>query len=758
MGAKKQTVGFRYLWTLQMGLCRGPVNSIADITVGGISVLNGDEEICLDESGQLYLINKPELFGGDEKEGGVKGPIYFYNGASDQVLQGAVNTAVGTLPDIETALGGDVPNFRGVVTAWFDGLITTLNPYPKEWAFRIRRTSAGWHNNAPFYPFRATITLQSESGGLIRAMNGSHILYEINTNPEWGRGMPADLIDENSYIYAANQLCQEGLGICLPWFRQETIKEFIPQVINHIGGVQYVDRTTGKMTLRLIRDDYDPDTLPVFAPGTGLLRIEEDDASSEETAYNEIVVKGFDPTTKEEIAVTVQNLASIQSLGEIISNTIVYKGIPTRALLGRIAERELGVQQGLRKFSCVFDRRAYKLAPGMPFKIAHPGKGIAEIIVRAGEIRERPVANGNNEIEMSVIQDVFAMPDASYIEPPGRIWTPPNFEAAPALESRLLEVNWRDYYIRSEAADRDAVDANTSFIATVARPPAGVATQGYDLATKATGEDYVNQTRGGFTARTALAANVAPLDTAMTFVGDLAAFSAEFNAGDVILIDDEQMSLLTFDSVTGAATVKRGVADTIPAAHLADASVWLVDDEMVSDGREYVDGETVNAKVLTRTATDLLDLADATELTVETNQRLFRPYPPGNVQVDAISIYAPRGEAPEPVLTWTHRDRLVQADTAVGHEEGSVGPETGVEYRIRIYAEDNVTLLNTYDVGTVDTWTYLAVDQGTDGAGNLVFMEMVSVRDGLESTFPYRFQVVLNGGWGYGYGLNYGGA
>lgn len=755
MGVKKQTVGYNYYWTLQMGIGRGPVNEVADITVGGLSVLDGNP-ICLNEGGQLVLINKPDLFGGEQKEGGIKGPLYLYNGARNQTLQGTIPTAVGTLPDIAATLGGDVPNFRGVVTGWFDGLVCSLNPYPKEWAFRVRRTTAGWYDNEVFYPQKATITLQSESGGLIRGMNGAHILYEINTNPEWGRGMPAELLDHNSYVYAANLLCDEGLAICLPWFRQESIKDFIPIIINMIGGVQYVDRTTGKMTLRLIRNDYDEATLPVFGPDSGLLRIEEDDASGEETAYNEIIVKGFDPTTKEEIAVTLQNLASIQSLGEIISNTIEYRGIPTRALLARIAQRELRLQQGLRKLRCYFDRRGYQIAPGMPFKINFPSKGIANLIVRAGDINEANLVEG--EIQMNVVQDVFGMPLASFVTPTAPTWSPPNFAAEPALDQRLLEVNWRDYYIRSTQADRDAVDEGTSYIATVAAPPAGVATQGYDLATKAAGEEYEVQINGGFTARLTLTAAIQPLATTITLTGNLAGFDTEFKTGMVILVDDEQMSITTFDAVTGDATVKRGVADTIPAAHDSGAVVWLVDDEMVSDGREYADGELVNAKVLTRTSSDLLDLADAVELSVTVGQRVFRPYPPGDLKVDAVSIYSLIGEHPEPVLAWAHRDRIVQADTSVGHTEGSVGPEAGVSYRIRVYAQDGVTLLNTYNVGSVATWTYLAADQATDGNPSVVWMEMVSVRGGLESFFSYRFRVVLKGGWGYGYGLNYGGA
>lgn len=747
MGKGSQTIGYRYLWSLQGGIGRGPVNQIKDITVGGLSVMNDGEMICLDQGGQLYLINKPELFGGDEKEGGVKGPIYFYNGARDQELQPAIPTAVGTLPDIAATLGGDVPNFRGVVTWWFDGLVCSLNPYPKEWAFRLARTNAGWWDENPWYPEKATIGMFSESGGYIHAMNAAHILYEINTNPEWGRGMPAELLDENSYIYAANTLCGEGLGLCLPWFRQETIKDFIPIIIDHIAGAQYVDRSTGKMTLRLIRNDYDPDDLPVFGPDSGLLRVDEDEASSDETAYNEIIVQGFDPTTKEDISVTLQNLASYQSLGEIISNTISYKGFPTRDLVARAAQRELKMQQGLRRLTCYFDRRAWKIAPAMPFKINMPSKGINNLIVRAIDIDDTSPIDG--EIKMKVVQDVFAMPDTSFVTPSPPTWTPPNFTATPSPESRLLEVSYRDFYLRSTQAQKDSLVDGTSMVATVAKVPTDSQAQGYDLATKASGEEYEDRLRGGFTAWTSLDEDILPLDDAFTLTGNLTNFGGEFEPGMAILVDNEQMELTTFDEETGAATVKRGVADTIPAVHSAGATVWLIDDEMVSDGRFYEDGETVNAKVLTRTSSDLLPLEDATELEVEVDQRIFRPYPPGDVQIDALSVFHSDFDEdypvlhPEPVLTLAHRDRLVQADTLVGHEEASIGPEDGVTYRVRVYHSNGVTLLNTYDFSG-DTWTYEAADQYDDGDNDAVFFQIASVRDDLESLFQYNVFILLN--------------
>lgn len=745
MGSKKQTIGYRYFFSLHMGLGRGPINEIAEIRVGDIPAYTAS--ISLADGGKLVTINKPDLFGGEKKEGGIQGPLYCYNGAANQNLQPALSTGLGTLPSIASSLGGDVPNFRGVVTLWFDGMVAAMNPYPKEWSFRVRRHTAGWFDENPWYPAKARIVLYSENGGDIHAMNGAHMLYEINTNPEWGRGMPADLIDENSYIAAANQLCAEGVGLCIPWFRQENIKDFIPVIIDHIGGVQYVDRETGKLTLRLIRGGYDPEDLPLFTPDTGLLDIIDDDASSEETAYNEIVIIGFDPTTKEDIQVRVHNLAAIQSQGEIISNTIEYRGFATRTLCARAALRELKVQLPLRKMTVMLDRRGWRIAPGMPFRISHPGKGISNMIIRAGEVNDGTLTDG--KVRVKSVQDIFGMPETSFIEPPGTGWTPPDFTAVPSPEVRLYEVNWRDYYRVTSAADQDAVDAGASFVALLAKDPPGVQTQGFDVLTSLTSGSYdlSEVSTVGFTNYLTLFADIGPLDTELEVADEnIVAFMQEFEAGMAVMIDDEQMEFVAFDDITRLATLKRGVADTIPAAHLADSTIWLIDDELGSNGQEYQDGETVYGKALTRTSTDVLDESAATEVSIEADQRVFRPYPPGDVKVDGDSIYDLLSVTyAEPVLTWAHRDRKLQADMLVGHVEGSVGPEPGTTYNIRVYAEDGVTLLSETDVGAVDTWTYDAALQSADGDPAEVWMELESKRDDVSSFFLYRFNLILGG-------------
>lgn len=756
-GLSKTTIGYTYFMSLHIGLGRGPLNQVAEIQVG--ERVAYPQAIDISNAGQAFVIDKPDLFGGKKKEGGIVGPAYLYNGAADQVLQPALPSVLGTLPSIESSLGGDVPSFRGVTTLWFDGQVTSMTPYPKSWSFRVRRYSAGWYNNDPWYPAKARVVLRNAKDEDIFAMNGIHILYEVNTNPEWGRGMPPELIDENSFIVAANQICSEGLGLCIPWFRRETIKEFIPVIIDHLGAVQYISRETGKLTVRLIRDDYVANDLPIFTPDTGLIGLEDDDAGSEETAYNEIIVVGYDPTTREDIQVRVQNLAAIQAQGEIISNTVEYRGLATRALCARAAQRELKTQLPLRRMTVILDRRGWRIAPGMVFRVQYPEKGIANIILRAGECTDYGNKN-NGRIVIKAVEDIFGMPETSFVQPPSGEWVPPNFDAVPPTDSRLYEVNWRDYVLRSEPADQDAIDLGTSYVSMLAESPGGTA-QEFDLISKLATESYADRepVTGGFISTLELAADIEPLDTSLEVVNaNIAAWMTEFVPGMAVLIDDEQIEFTAFDDVTRIATIKRGVADTIPAAHTTGATIWMIDDELVSDEREYADGDTVYAKALTRTSTDLLPEAEGTEVSLEMNQRVFRPYPPGDVQVDGDSIYVLVGEHPEPVLTWSHRDKKAQGATLVGHLDAGVGPPAGLTYVIRVFSDDGLTLLSEHDVGSVDTWTYTGALQYDDGYPSRVVMTLSAKQDDVESYFAYVFNVIIQSGYGYGYGLNYGGA
>lgn len=78
-GSKSVTVGYRYYAGMHLALCHGPVDSLNKIVVGERTAWSGS----LTSSGQI-TINQPDLFGGDDREGGIVGAVDLVMGnASD---------------------------------------------------------------------------------------------------------------------------------------------------------------------------------------------------------------------------------------------------------------------------------------------------------------------------------------------------------------------------------------------------------------------------------------------------------------------------------------------------------------------------------------------------------------------------------------------------------------------------------------------------------------------------------------------------
>lgn len=810
-GGGSQVIGYHYMLTVVMNLCRGPINEMVEIEIGEETAWRGR---ATDSTPQK--IGQPNLFGGEKREGGIQGAFRLLQGASDQVLPGdTLVSGIGlrgpvkstVIKNLKTLIGIPMGEMRGYVTLVYDGLLTSISPYPKEWKMRVRRHTAGWYGGAAWYPAKArvrmmgdgdysgmngkvsrderlakafakylespitgrpfTIILKMASSGdlsiprvnqSIEAMNPAHIIYQCITDPHWGAGKPYEEIDENSFILAANKLCEEGFGLCFTWSRQEDVDTFIQVVIDHIGGVVYNDRETGKYVLKLIRDDYNIEELPVYKFGTGLLRIEEEDNASDVEGINEVIVKGRDPINNEPFEVRVQNIASAQARGEIVSESKEYKGLPTRALGLRVAQRDLrAYSTGLKRFRVVLDRRAWKITPGSVIRVQAPEYGLADLVVRVGEVDYGDV--DNREISCRVIEDVFGMPATSFVEPTPGDFGDGEIFPLPAPKSELLEAGYRDMYRYLGSAGVGMVPETSAMLMQMALSP-GAAYTIYDLETRAIGETTWRTTyEQNFNAFAVLLDPITAGDTALTFEDNFGI--DESFVGKALLLGGPGGEIVRFESYIDEThiTVARGCADTVPQAHPTLTNVWVLDDTPGFDGREYAAGETVESQLLTRTRNALLleEYSPLHQLTLDGRHVL--PYPPGDVRVDGTSILELNAVYPEPVLTWEPRNRLTQADQLVPFTEPGVAAEDGTTYRIRIYnPADMATPLRTETGITATTWTYSAAMQGADAAPYSVVVRLDSERAGLTSWQAHEFTVQLSGGYGLAYGWDYGGA
>lgn len=761
MGSAKggQTIGFHYLFSVLFGVGRGAVNCLTHIKVSDKIAWQGGVS-----DNSVQTINQPDLFGGAQKEGGIQGLFRNFMGKPNQVLPGAsAPTFVGStgpyktgvLPDVKASVGGRVGEFRGRHLVWFDGLMSSMNPYIKEWSFRRWRTTAGWHNDDPWYPQKATIYLKN---GAIRAMNPAHIVYQCITDPAWGRGRDPSELSEPSFIYAANTFCSEQFGLCMQWMRTDEIGSFIKTVIDHGAMAMYTDRETGLINLKLIRDDYDPDEIPHFTIDSGLLEINEDDSASSSAIVDEVIVEGKDPITDQAIEGRSHNLAVRRFRGGATTSKLSYPGLPTIDLCNRVAERDKNAgAAGLRKFTVKLDRAGFRIYPGSVFKITYLPRGLQGIVLRAGEIDDGNMING--EITIRCAQDVYSLPLKSFITPVENTYEQDQ-EPEPA-EAALFEASYRDLYLRLSSGDMAVIAEGDAMIGTVAAQPKATLT-GYNLIARAEGEGSFGDTHNSFfTANAELSAAVGPTDDEIVL--------AELNdwsdpVGLMGLIGGEYVAVTAWDEETSTATVKRGCVDTWPRAHEAGAKLWLVDDDIGTDGRTYSEGETVEAKVLPKSSSRVLDEADAELMTVDLVGRPFRPYPPADVKVGGVSIFDPPGEAEEPAVTWVERNRLTQADTAVGFFDPTVAAEAGTTYRIKIYGDDpDGPVVAEYD-GITSGWVYDATMQAADDLDDVttIYARLFAVRDGVESLDQGNigltgFALRSDEGYGMRYGMNYGG-
>lgn len=720
------TVGYRYYMTIQYGLCRGPINEIKQIVAGDKEIWpNREGESAYDSTitdDRVTSIEAPSIFGGDKSEGGIQGSL--------TALMGKITQVYPTW--VKALLGGDVPDFRGVATVVFDGLICSLNPYPKEWKFRLRRTTAGWDGSV-WQPGLATIWLDDNK---IMGMNGAHILYECVTNRQWGKGYDRSRIGETSWVAAARTLYNEGFGLCMKWNRQDSLQSFVQEVLDHIGATLYTNRETGLLDLKLIRDDYNVDDLPLFDKNSGLISVEQAETATLTDAVGEIIVKYHSVLTNEDLEVRAQNLALTQAAEGSNSKTNTYAGIPIQSLAARVAQRDLrAVSSAINRYTVKLDRRAWRIFPGAVFRISDPDQGIENLVLRAGKVEDGTFTSGTITVEAAM--DVFGLSSTSFISTEEGGWTPPSATPVVLTNRQVYEATYRDAVLRLDAANLAILDVNSTALAMVASRTQG-GLMSYAIGSRTGSEPFNYASSENFTPMALCNGSLGYYNGTLIFDGALD--PGLMQEGVFLLIDDEILYVTDItvneDGVSGEMSILRGCIDTIPAPHADNSHIFfLLNDFIGTDYREYVTGETVDVKLLSNTSSAQLDETLAPTDTVTMVGRQGRPYPPGAVFVDWTPAFNGVAASTSFRIDWTHRDRKTQADQAVGHWDANVGPEAGVTYTLRFLTSSNVIIRTI--AGITDNFRLFTSDD-TDLTGSM-FVELWAVRDGISSFQKYRF-------------------
>lgn len=568
--------------------------------------------------------------------------------------------------------------------------------------------------------------------------NPAHIIYECLTNTDWGMGSPESAIDIDSFEACGVTLYNEGLGLSMIWTRQAAIQAFVQEVLDHAQAVLFVDPQTGLLTLKLIRADYDIDTLPEINPQNAVLKSFGRKVWGE--IVNEINVSWTNPDNEQEETVTVQDLGSIATQGAIVSDSRNYYGVRTKTVAQQLGARDLRAAGApLAALEVDVNRELWFLRPASVLTANWPEYGLDGVVCRVVDINYgRP---GDPEIGLSLIEDVFALDQGDYIEPPGSAWEDPSEDPEPLEIERVMTLPLFFAGDTTAAAYIDPVypDVLAGILGTTSQADA-LNAELWDEITLPDGSlEWQEIATNNIIGHAELAADVpAEVQTTISTIDNFMGGTAPTLGGFVIIGDDgEELNEIALVTAAGTSvTVLRGVLDTVPRAWPAGTPVWFVDGEtLFEDPLIRSAGEEVSYKMLTATSQGTLSLAAAPLVEYTLTERPWLPNRPADAKVDGVAFndFASAVDmtlAADVPVTWANRNRLLEETQVLAWDDATVVPETGQTTTLQVLSADGLTVLDTIPALSGTSYNVPISSFGSETVGRIRFLAERTDSDG----------------------------
>lgn len=714
--SERQTYAHRYFLGMQMALGWG------DDSVDIHEIRFGDampRHTRTDEGNGCirFDFDDENFFGGDEKEGGIMGVLRFYCGRQSQTENAYLAELVG-----ET-----VPAYKGLVHAILEKMYLGTSEYIKTVSYIVSR-----------YP--NTLNVADGKHKIGDDANPMCFIYEVITNPVFALGLLPSDVDQVAFRAAAEKLHEEGYGMSIIYNGGSTAQDIISDVLRHVDGVVFSDVSTGLLTVRLARGGYDKESLPVLTESDFLAGIDFVRPSWSETKN---VIRGTYVNRDADYSVepvSQQDLGNLmQRNGEVALEEIDFTGFSSYAPCALAVARALKtMSHPLAKISGPLDGRWRKLRPADVFRLRWGNLGIDDVVFRV--IRIRYGGLESNQVEIEAVEDIFAVEEIGYVQPPPSTWVNPLQPPTAAMRQDIAGLPYPLLPVEGEVigtfatrsggldqgygvdSDRGAGYEHRGNIGTWT--PSGVILDAWPATAAAV--EANGPTVAGVQMRQQIDTGI--LDSSMrTGAGIARVVSA---AGE------EYIAYGALD--TNLRRVWRGVLDTVPLSHPPGAVIWFVSSGFgIENDEPYGGAVNVKVKLLPYNARGSLSPADAPEMTLLTSQRGSRPFPPGNVKIDGAHPLAAGPVAGEFALAWAHRTR--SADVIQRQDDGDYGPEAGTTYNVRAYRADTNALLAQ---GSGNTTTAVCAFAYT---GN-VLLVVESERDGLASLHAQEFEIAYEAG------------
>lgn len=627
--SKKMTIGYKYFMGVQLGICHGP-----DVTL---------KEVWFDDdkawSGQVtsgsFSINKPDLFGGEESGGGVQGTVSFYSGG---LLQKA-NTYLQRVVGVDLVSG-----LRGVCYAVLEQFYIGNTETPAKVSFVCSRfpKSPGGNTALEFIGDDA---------------NPAFVIYEFLTDNRFGASISSSLVDQSTIEACAQILFSEGYGVSGAVDSAKQASSVIDDILKVINGSLVTDAGSGKLKLKLAREDYTIADLPAL-DASNIKGISNFNRGSLDTAVNEVKIKymsiadGYTERTA-----TAQNLGLRIHKGDSDGVSYDYMSISTGALAARVAQRELR-PLSVPLASCIVEcnRSVFDIEMLDVVTLDWPPLDVKGLVMRVMSVDVGSL--NDSSIKLTLTQDVFGVQNTVYADGGERTWTRPVFEPVDPPSVQIVE---------APAIFNETAGLTRTLMVLAEQPAAG---QNYKLITRQGIESWSEQGDYPFTPvfqlNEALPATPATLATGQIISGDISMldnYSTNENreALGILYINGEWLSYETFTILTSSTAqlknVRRALFGTTAKAHLVSTKVWAVSEGHGITLSQFNAGSAVYLKTLVKTQTRRQTEPEAVERSFVVKGTNDQVFPPARVLVNGVEGGEISGVAE---VSWRYRSGAAQ--------------------------------------------------------------------------------------------------
>ena len=782
-GKKPKTPTANYYMSVHYGICTA-VDSINSLTVNDTLIpeleTSGGTKLrgaAMSQTQNTTLIVRQELlFGGWPKQGGVSGHVDYMLGRYDQPANANLAARVNQPM-------AQMPAFRGIASVLFRDAVAGYDRAPQKGFM--------WSSNMPTLPPVAVSVTRIPLGpnGVKRNQDGqanpAHIIYECLADTDWGMGSPVGLLDMTSFDACADALANEGFFLSLMWARSASIENFIGEILDHIQATLTTDPASGKLKLKLLRDDYDRNNLHIVHPGNATITKMQRKVWGE--TVNDVTVTWTNPDNEKEETVNAQDNGNIAIQGAVVSTTRNYYGVRNANLALLLAYRDLK-QSGtpLLAIEVSVNRSLWDTIVGDVVEVRWPEYGVGSVIMRVGSINYGK--SDDATILVNLMEDIFGLgtaifndipvpkpgdPAPTYPPPapgtdvppyiPPYIPKPQDPLAPPVGEApRALDFNYLDtlpYFIvavtESDADAQAYTYPEAQGLVLVNQP--GTATSVVDLWSmrpSITGDEQLTQigrlpNGGRGTLGVGLNKTVTTINMPLNWSG------AGILAGQLLMLVDgeadvQKQELMAVRSVDGdVITVIRGILDTNNYDWPAGTPMWGIRLTQASiDPVDRGDGEIANYLFAPVTNQGTFPISEADEYSHQISPRFYQPYRPVNLQAQGTDML--------PIsLNWARRNRLVETAQVLSQTDQDVAPEPGQTTTL-VFSGPGSSAVRTV-TGITGTTYSLTNDDIAMSKGGVLNIKAYAARDGFLSRVAAELSInVTITGYGTRYGKSYG--